>query len=239
MGRLFSSTALTRSFRHSDGVKLAGIIYVHRISDDKFGGLAAKNFRMFRELCGEEAMKNVILMTNMWGRVTPEKGAAREQQLKAKYFKEAIGKGAKMYRHENTPESAQEILRKILHNEPVVLKIQREMVDEGKEIGQTGAGAELNRDISQLVGTHEEEIKGLEEGMRKVMKEKDEESRREFEEEMRKSRQEIAKLQEEWKNSMRKTMADLRKSPNSIHIPWRTGLGMFASAVGYLLLGAA
>ena len=31
------------SFRYSAGAKLSGVIYVHRISDDKFGGLAVKN----------------------------------------------------------------------------------------------------------------------------------------------------------------------------------------------------
>jgi hypothetical protein len=65
---------LTEMFRYSAGVKLAGVIYVHRISDDKFGNLAVRNFRMFRELCGDKTLKNVILMTNMWGRVTRQVG---------------------------------------------------------------------------------------------------------------------------------------------------------------------
>ena len=101
---------LTDIFRYSAGAKLAGVIYVHRISDDKFGGLAVRNFRMLRELCGEKTLKNVILMTNMWGRVTPQQGADREQQLKDKYFKAAIEKGAQLCRYTNTPQSAQVIL---------------------------------------------------------------------------------------------------------------------------------
>ena len=80
---------LTEVFRYSVGMKLAGVICVHRISDDKFGGLAVKNFRMFRELCGGKMLKNVILMTNMWGEVTPQKEADQEQQLRDKYFKAA------------------------------------------------------------------------------------------------------------------------------------------------------
>ena len=59
-------------------------MYIHKISEDRFTGVNGKNFRMFRELCGEKTLKNVILMTNMWGRVTPQQGAAREQQLKDK-----------------------------------------------------------------------------------------------------------------------------------------------------------
>jgi len=202
---------------YSAGVKLAGVIYVHRISDDRFGGLATKNFRMFRELCGEKTLKNVILMTNMWGRVTPQEGATREQQLGNKYFREAIEKGAQMRRHDNTLESAQAILRIILRNQPVVLKIQHELVDEHKNIEQTGAGEELNREISRLVMKYQREMRELEESIRKAIEDKDEESRQELEEEKRRAREEIEKLQQA-SAEMHLTMADLQKQLASI---WR------------------
>jgi chromosome segregation ATPase len=181
--------------RYSAGAKLAGVIYVHRISDDKFGGLAVKNFRMFRELCGEKTLKNVILMTNMWGRVVPQQGTAREQQLKDEHFRAAIEKGARMYRHNNSAESARAILREILKNQPVVLQIQRELIDEGKDIGETGAGAELNRELHELAEKHRREMKELEENMLKAMEEKDEESREELEEEKRRVIEKMEKLQ--------------------------------------------
>jgi len=188
---------LTGIFRYSAGATLAGVIYVHRISDDKFGGLAVKNFRMFRELCGEKTLKNVVLMTNMWGRVTPQQGADREQQLKDRYFNAAIEKGAQIYRHHNTPESARVILRKILKNQPVVLKIQRELIDEGMDIGQTGAGVELNREIREVVEKYQRDVRELEENMLKAMEEKDEESREELEEEKRRMQEEMEKLRKD------------------------------------------
>lgn len=200
---------LTELLRYLAGVKLAGLIYIHRISDDRFGGLAAKNFRMFREFCGEKTLKNVILMTNMWGRVTPQQGAAREQQLKDKYLKEAIEKGAQICRHNNTPESARAILRKILHNQPIALKIQREMIDEHKDIGQTGAGTELSREISDLVRMYQKEMRDLEESNRKAIEAKDEESRKEVEEEKRKAEEEIERLRKS-SAEIQGNMADLR-----------------------------
>jgi len=184
-------------FRYSAGVKLSGIIYVHRISDDRFGGLAAKNFRMFRQLCGGETLQNVMLMTNMWGRVTPQQGADREQQLRDKHFKAAIEKGAQLCRHTNTPESAQAILRKILKNKPLALQIQHELIDQGKDIGQTGAGAELNREICTVVARYQRGIKELEKDMQEATEEKDEESRDELEEERRRMQEEMEKLREE------------------------------------------
>jgi len=55
-----------RSDRYEDGSKLVGIIYLHRISDYQFTRTAGHNLRMFRELCGDSNLKNVILITNMF-----------------------------------------------------------------------------------------------------------------------------------------------------------------------------
>jgi hypothetical protein len=214
MWDLCSQLPLTEMPRYSVGAKLAGVIYIHRISDDKFGGLAVRNFRMFRELCGETTLRNVILMTNMWGRVDPQQGAARERQLKDNYFKAAIDKGAQLRRHDNTPESARAILREILKNQPLALKIQRELIDEGKDIGQTAAGTELNREIRKLVEKHRIEMRELEENMWKAVKERDRETREELEEERKRLMEEAESLRAGW-TDMQMSMAELRKELES------------------------
>ena len=173
---------------------------MHRISDDRFGGLAAKNFRMFRELCGEKTLKNVVLMTNMWGRVTPQQGAERERQLKDKHFKAAIDKGAQLHRHTNTPESARAILRTILKNQPAALKIQQELIDEHKGIERTGAGEELRREIGEVMVKYKSNIRELDDGIRVAAMEEDEESREEMEEEKRRVEEEAEKLRKDFEN---------------------------------------
>ena len=192
---LCSWVRLTKIGRYSAGVTLAGVIYVHRISDDRFGGVATKNFRMFRKLCGEKTLKNVVLMTNMWGRVTPQQGENREQQLKDDFFKAAIEKGAQLCRHTNTLESARAVLRMILKNEPAVLDIQRELIDEHKDIRQTGAGEELNGEICRTVVKYGNDIRELEEEMKRAAEEGDEESQEELEEERRRLESKIEELQ--------------------------------------------
>jgi len=204
---------------YSVGAKLTGVIYTHRISDIKFGGLAVKNFKMFRELCGENTLKNVVLVTNMWGLVTSDQqGAAREQQLKDKYFKAAIEKGAKLCRYNNDLESGQGILREILGKEPVVLKIQEELIDEGKDIGETGAVAELKRGILEVEGNYKREIKELDENMQRAEEERDEESRREFEEERRRMQEEMEDLQkdcEEMESKFDKARREMEERMNA------------------------
>ena len=56
--------------RNENGFKLAGVIYIYRISDNRFTGITRRNFEIFRGLCGDETLKNVILVINMWGEVT-------------------------------------------------------------------------------------------------------------------------------------------------------------------------
>jgi hypothetical protein len=147
-------------------MKLSGLIYVHRISDVRMGGISSRNFRMFRKLCGDDTLKNVVIVTNMWGKVNQAKGEMREAELKSSFFKAALDKGAQMLRHDNTVESVHNILRHIMQNHPLPLQIQRELIDEKKDIGQTAAAQEVESQIQELIQKHQAEIKQLQEEMK-------------------------------------------------------------------------
>ena len=43
-----------------------GLIYLHDISSARMTGSILKNLRMFRKLCSEENLRNVILVTTKW-----------------------------------------------------------------------------------------------------------------------------------------------------------------------------
>ena len=126
-----------------------------------------RNFRMFRQLCGDTTLKNVVIVTNMWGEVEKEIGEARESELTGNvtFFKPALDKGAVMLRHENTRDSAHDILRQIIQNHPVSLQIQREMVDEERDISRTVAADELNREIMLQTRHFRNEMRALKEEM--------------------------------------------------------------------------
>jgi hypothetical protein len=74
---------------------------MHRISDVRMGGISTRNFKMFRQLCGESTLRNVVIVTNMWGEVGREVGEAREAELGSddRFFKPVLDKGAHMLRH--------------------------------------------------------------------------------------------------------------------------------------------
>ena len=152
---------------------------------------------MFRELCGENALKNVVIVTNMWGAVDPQVGAEREVELMTKgiFFKPVLEKGGQMARHDNTLSSAQDIIRRILRNHPVPLRIQEELVDEGVDINDTGAGKELDRELNEQIRKHKEEMRELEEDMREAIEDRDEELRQVLEAETKRRRDEAKRLE--------------------------------------------
>lgn len=179
------------------GSKLAGVLYFHRISDFRMTGISRKNFSMFRKLCGDNALQNVVIVTNMWGEVDPSVGDAREAELIGEdiFFKPVLDKGAQMARHQNTVPSAETIIRLILGNHPVPLRIQEELVDEQMDISETGAGEELNREINAQIRKHREEVRLLRDEMEQAIKDKDEETRRELEIETKRMQKEIERFQ--------------------------------------------
>ena len=152
---------------------------------------------MFRELCGDAALKNVVLVTNMWGEVSRDVGEARENELSGKFFKPALDNGAQLVRHHNTVQSAHSIIRRIVANHPVALQIQRELVDEHKDITGTAAGEAVNRELHEQIRRHQAELKVVQEEMEQASKEKDEVTRRELEEARRKLEEEMEKIKKD------------------------------------------
>lgn len=72
---------------------LAGILYFHRITDNRISGTANRNIRMFGKLCGSKAAEKVILVTTMWDQVAKQDegkqrvAQERLEELKSKYWK--------------------------------------------------------------------------------------------------------------------------------------------------------
>lgn len=168
-----SDTRIYCSYEH--GRTLNGVLYFHRISDYRMGGIARKHFRLFRKLCGDETLKNVLIVTNMWGDVLPEVGEKREQELASGelFFQPALEQRSRMVRHDQTADSARRILRKMLGFSPVPLAIQREMVQEGKALSDTAAGLDLKHALDRQAAEHRAEMDGLRKEIEELIELKD------------------------------------------------------------------
>ncbi|KAH0832406.1 hypothetical protein J3R83DRAFT_13442 [Lanmaoa asiatica] len=136
---------------YSKGARLAGLIYMHRITDNKMGGPSRRNFHIFRNLCGDAGLQNVLLVTTMWSKVDPDDGEARERELasKEKFFKPALDRGARMLRHDGSQTSAHAILHHLVDREPSTLLVEDEMVNQGKDLAHTTVGGDIMRELKE------------------------------------------------------------------------------------------
>ncbi|KDQ08778.1 hypothetical protein BOTBODRAFT_37636 [Botryobasidium botryosum FD-172 SS1] len=164
------ATHLANSYRA--GCRLTGILYLHRITDNRVGGVSYKNMKIFEKLCGDSAMASVILCTTMWGQVPEHVGAQRERELAANFWRNMIAKGATMRRVLDSQESATQIVSSLVSlRRPVTLAVQSEIVDQGKSVLDTAAGRDLNREKEEARLRMEAEIERARQEAQRQMEE--------------------------------------------------------------------
>jgi hypothetical protein len=162
-------------------IKLAGLIYLHRITDVRMQGSALKNLHMFERLCGEDCFPHIVLATTMWGILGQngmdfDVGVEREKTLRSddKFWGYMEKKGSRVMRHDRNTESAQEILSYLLDKRvAVVLDIQRQMVDEAQTLDETAAGQFVQKELIEARKRYEKDLADFQESMEYAMKEKD------------------------------------------------------------------
>jgi hypothetical protein len=141
--------------RYTDDKKLSGIIYLHDISQARMLGSLRHNFQMFNKLCGNEAARNVILVTTKWDQVAKPTGESRERQLENSFWQEILRVGSRNLRFRHTRESAWEIVDAIIERNSINdVFIQRELVDLMKILPETDAGNVLRYTLKELLETY-------------------------------------------------------------------------------------
>jgi len=142
---------------YENKVMVAGILYLHRISDNRMAGTPLKNLQVFQELCGKNALKNIVLVTTMWDDVEESTGAAREDELTKEYWNDMIRLGSRTARYHNTVNSAWDILKVFLAEarKRHATLLQQELVDMHKRLGQSHAGRKLYGELGELVRRQE------------------------------------------------------------------------------------
>ncbi|KAJ8517857.1 hypothetical protein ONZ45_g5026 [Pleurotus djamor] len=150
-------------------VQLSGILYFHRISDNRMAGTPLKNLHMFEKLCGKDALGNIVLTTTMWDDVDEETGLQREKELQKNYWKGMINQGSRTVRYLNDEESAWEIVDYIVgpKNDSFAVELQHELVDLHEQLPETGAGRELYGKLQSLVSRQQDTLQRLRASMKR------------------------------------------------------------------------
>ncbi|KAF8424476.1 P-loop containing nucleoside triphosphate hydrolase protein [Tirmania nivea] len=136
---VLSTLANWLAMQHERALKLSGLIYLHRITDDRMTGSAVKNLIMMRNLCGDENMQNVVLVTTRWEMVSAEENERRGLLAPGGFWHGMIQQGATHTQYNGTTEAAAAIIDRLIHQAPIYLAIQQEL-SQGKDISETAAG---------------------------------------------------------------------------------------------------
>ncbi|KAF5367597.1 hypothetical protein D9757_010648 [Collybiopsis confluens] len=197
--------------------KVDGLVYLHRIIDTRFGGQSNINLRMFQQLCGPDAYKNVVVSTTFWDQLnSPRLGEKRELELKKKFFSEMVQGGATFTRQNCTMDSARKVLRHVLTLDPVDVQIVNEIRKEGKSLEETSAGSIHGEEVERLIAKHRQEIAEIRKEMNKV-KEMTASTKRELEKLRNENKQKIAKLENE-KLDLKKGLEDETKMRETLEV---------------------
>jgi len=152
--------------RYKQNIQLTGLLYFHRISDNRMAGTPLKNLRLFEKLCGDD-FHRIVLTTTMWDEVDEETGAQRERELKSIYWRSMIERGSSVKRFLQNRPSAFGILTPIFDevNKNSSLLLQREMVNLQIQLRQTTADRTCFLEVEKLVSRHQKALSRVRGGL--------------------------------------------------------------------------
>jgi len=159
---ILTEIARILSAQYAVGVQLKGIIYIHRITDVRYNRSAVKTFEIFKKICGHEALENVLLVTSRWDGIDEVRGADRERQLKEKFWAYMVDRGSNICRFYGDRDSAISLVSQLLVRDKVVLQLQKELIDEGKDLNATVAGSYVEDNLEMLKRQVKEELASIE-----------------------------------------------------------------------------
>ncbi|KAJ8472795.1 hypothetical protein ONZ45_g16529 [Pleurotus djamor] len=170
-GDILKSIANWLVSMYKSKITLSGIIYLHRISDNRMAGTPLQNLQVFRKLCGAPALSNVILTTTFWDQVDDATGRLREAELGSNYWRSMIVAGSRVSHFRHSYESAWGTVGQFQYvPQPRPLLIQQEMVIQGKSLSQTSAGSALLQWLAKCINDIRQTIRSIEAQLRSLPK---------------------------------------------------------------------
>lgn len=134
------------------GVKLNGILYLHRLSDTRMHGSSMRSLRMFKQLCGEDYFRSVTLGTTCWSLIPRDLGLQREAELKenAAFWKPLLAKGARIVRIPDSAVAAKDVLFHAVQHQKSSVQVQKDTVDLAIPFARLNVAVDLDTYKQQL-----------------------------------------------------------------------------------------
>ena len=156
------------------------------------------------------------MVTNFWSKEITKEELYRERTLQHdhRFFKLLLDDHAQMVRHDNTIESAHDIIRGICKNIPSALDIQRETVEQSKPLHATSVGTHLRAELLESAQGLQALTNALQERLKAARAEGNQAKAAELRTEIREMGPSLARLYNEIKNLQ--TLAD--KKVDVMHV---------------------
>ncbi|KAK0734257.1 hypothetical protein B0T26DRAFT_630990 [Lasiosphaeria miniovina] len=156
---------------YAHDIKLAGVVYLHGIQMPRVGGPAHTNMRLFRDLCGDESMASVALVTTHWSRSSEERVAQQQRYDELvsddAFWRGMVQRGARAFKHDRGPMSARRIVEHLLGRDAEVndgrgigLRVQREIAG-GATLDRTAVGVAIEARIEAMQAAYESQLGDL------------------------------------------------------------------------------
>ena len=94
-------------------IKITGILYLHRISDNRMTEDPFPYYQMVRKLCGEGFHTRVLLVTTMWDKLSNRDDGERRKMILKRHWSEMI-KGSAVVCHNGKQRSAWGVVEALL-----------------------------------------------------------------------------------------------------------------------------
>lgn len=150
-------------------VKLAGIVYLHRISDKRLPRSVLENVQKLVALCGGNTVANIVLATTMWSsKGDPEVKNRRETTLEAELNKVITGPGKKitMMRFGDSFISAWDVIDRAANTDKDhmdEIRFQQELAELGDKLNDN-AGREKFKRLQASLAAMRDILRRLREG---------------------------------------------------------------------------
>lgn len=164
-GEILAEISQFLAAQYALGIPLRGVLYLHKITDNKMTGSSLTYLNLLQSLVGDEALENLVLVTSMWNLIRDEnRGQAvkREQDLIDNYWAPMQKKGSYVTKFDGTTESAFSLVYRLAGKESVVLEVQRQIMDQDQSVLDTSAGTDLARTLENDIETYQLKAKKVE-----------------------------------------------------------------------------
>lgn len=108
-----SPTNMSPPFSQAGEPKVAGVLYLHKITDPRMTEPPFTNLAAFESFCGDDAHQKVLITTTMWKKTEQEIEKHREEEIKRLT-------GARTTRFYNTSASAWAVVEELMRTEATV-----------------------------------------------------------------------------------------------------------------------